>query len=295
MQNAHGYAWECRAPSHDPVIFEQEFEFQDHASKEHGVPEAHVGTLSGAARRLVPEKILECPFGDDFSALAKDELNTVFSNESLSLHVAAHMKEIALLALQKLPSDDDHELEDVASDAPLKDDGFAKLRGSMYSVLDDESLDFPQGAEDSVSKISEEGIASSVDRLDLEDKDATGIPQLQTEMDYTNVATDTSDELFDIMVDQNLLVVPGHSPPRNHDEAGTKRSSIPTMATPYTLSSDSPTDVGQEPPEVTRVKGGRQSGLRLPEADVQNVLQVREIGACIRCTVLRQRVSLSLL
>jgi hypothetical protein len=153
MQNAHGYAWECRAPSHDPIIFEQEVEFQEHSRKEHGVPEAHVGTLSGAARRPVLEKILECPFGDDFSAPEEAESNTVFSNEALHLHVTAHMKEIALLALQKLPSDDDDKSEDVASDAPLEDDGFAKLRRSMYSVLDDEALDFLDEAEDGVSNI----------------------------------------------------------------------------------------------------------------------------------------------
>lgn len=178
MQNAHGYAWECRAPSHDPIIFEQEVEFQDHSRKEHGVPEAHVGTLSGAARRPVLEKILECPFGDDFSAPEKAESNTLFSSEALHLHVAAHMKEIALLALQKLPSDDAEKSEDVASDAPLEDDGFAKLRGSMYSVLDDEALHFLDEAEDGFSNIVEEGISSSVNRLDLEDKDEDGMTKL---------------------------------------------------------------------------------------------------------------------
>ena len=180
MQNAHKYAWECRAPSHDPIIFEQEVEFQEHSRKEHGVPKAHVGTLSGAARRPIFEKILECPFGDDFSPPEKAESNTVFSNEALHLHVAAHMKEIALLALQKLPSNDDDKSEDVGSDLPSENNGFAKLRGSMYSVLDDEALDFPYGAEDGVSNALEveEGISSSVGRLDLEDKDAAGMTKL---------------------------------------------------------------------------------------------------------------------
>ena len=178
MQNAHGHAWECRAPSHDPIIFQQEVEFQEHAREEHGVPEAHVGTLSGAARRPILEKILQCPFGDDFSAPEKAESNTLFANEALHLHVAAHMKEIALLALQKLPSDDDENLEDIDSDAPLEADGFAKLRGSMYSVLDDESLNFPDEVGDNVSNTLEDGINDSVDRLDLEDKDATGMTKL---------------------------------------------------------------------------------------------------------------------
>lgn len=175
MQNSHGYAWECRAPSHDPTIFEQEVEFQEHCRNEHLVPEAHVGTVSGAARRPVLEKILECPFGDDFSATEKTESNTIFSSEALRLHVATHMKEIALLALQKLPSDDDDKSEDVASDALLEDNGFGKWRGSMYSVLDDEALDFLDENENGTSSIFQEGISSSVDRLDLEDKDASGM------------------------------------------------------------------------------------------------------------------------
>ena len=180
MQNAHGYAWECRAPSHDPIIFEQEVQYQEHSRKEHGVPEAHVGTLSSAARRPILEKILECPFGDDFQPPEKVESNTVFSSEALHLHVAAHMKEIALLALQKLPSDVDDNAENVDSDQPFEDDGFgfAKLRGSMYSVLDDEALDFQDEAEDSVLNNRKEDISPSVERLDLEDKDATGMSKL---------------------------------------------------------------------------------------------------------------------
>lgn len=179
MQNAHGYAWECRAPSHDPILFNQEVDFQEHSRTEHGVPEGHVATLSGAARRPVFEKIPECPFGDDFSPLEEAGSTNVSSNEALYRHVAAHMKEIALLALQKLPSDDDR-FEDVASDQPLEEagDGFAKLRGSMYSVLDDDALDFPNEAEDGVSNIVEDGIGSSIDKLDLEDKDNTGMTKL---------------------------------------------------------------------------------------------------------------------
>ena len=186
MQNAHGYAWECRAPSHDPIMFEQEVEFQEHSHNEHGVPKAHVGTLSGAARRPVLKKILECPFGDDFSATEKAESNTIFSNEALHLHVAAHMKEIALLALQKLTGDDDGKSEDVASDVPLEDHGFAKLRGSMYSVLDDEVLDFRDEAEARVSEILKEG-TNSTDRQDLEDTDEAGMTKLQRAVQDKNL------------------------------------------------------------------------------------------------------------
>ncbi|KAE8371606.1 hypothetical protein BDV26DRAFT_286644 [Aspergillus bertholletiae] len=144
MQNAHGHTWECRAPSHDPITFDQEIQYQEHSIKEHGVPETHAGILSGAARRPVLHKVLECPFGDDFQHSEKVESSAVFSSEALQSHVAAHIKEIALITLQKLPSDADENAEDVDSDQPLDDDGpgFANLRASMYSVLDDDSLDF---------------------------------------------------------------------------------------------------------------------------------------------------------
>ena len=176
MQNAHGYAWECRAPSHGAILFEQEIGFQEHSRKEHGVPEAHVGILSGAARRPVVKKIQECPFGDDFEVEQNPESNTIFSNEALHLHVAAHMKEIALLTLQKLPSDEDE--EDVASDAPVEENGPARRRESMYSILDEEALDFNTEAGDGVPNVAEDAISVSVNKLDFEDRDAAGLTLL---------------------------------------------------------------------------------------------------------------------
>ncbi|KAJ4302950.1 hypothetical protein N0V90_001841 [Kalmusia sp. IMI 367209] len=189
MQNAHGYAWECRAPSHDPIIFEQMVQYREHSRVEHGVPETHVGTLSNAARRPVTEKIMECPFGDDFQPTSRVESNTVFSSEALYLHIATHMKEIALLALQKLPSNVEDNAEDVDSDQPLEDDGFgyAKLRGSMYSVLDDEALDSQTEAEDSHLNNRKVDISTSVERLDLEDKDASGVPKLHRAVQFGNL------------------------------------------------------------------------------------------------------------
>jgi ankyrin repeat protein len=182
MQNAHGHTWECRAPSHDPIIFDQEIQYQEHSIKEHGVPETHAGTLSSAARRPVLDKVLECPFGDDFQLLEKDESSAVFSSEALQSHVAAHIKEITLLTLQKLPSDVDENAKNVDSDQPLEDDGpgFVKLRGSMYSVLDDEALDFQDDAEaaNSILGHREEDICPSVTRLDLEDKNDSGMTKL---------------------------------------------------------------------------------------------------------------------
>ena len=178
MQNAHGYAWECRAPSHAPIIFEQEAEFQNHSSEEHGVPTAYVETLSSAARRPILEKIEVCSFGDDFSDPENAQSNSIFSSEAFHLHVAGHMKEIALLTLQKIPSDDEDESEDVASDAPVDDGGPRELRGSMYILLDDEDLDFKDEAADHDLDIPEEKIDEYINRLDLEDKDDDGMTLL---------------------------------------------------------------------------------------------------------------------
>lgn len=144
-----------RAPSHGPIVFEQEIQYREHAIKEHEVPEAHAGALCNAARRPVPDRVMECPFGDDFVASGKLGSSAVFSSEALQAHVAGHMKEIALLTLHKLPGDDndDESAENVDSDRPLQDDddgsagAFGITRASMYSVLDDEDLDFQENGD----------------------------------------------------------------------------------------------------------------------------------------------------
>lgn len=186
MQTAHGHAWECRAPSHNPIVFGQEIDYQEHSVTEHGVPEAHVGMLSRAARRPNLDKVLDCPFGDDFQTPDKVGPSAVFSSEALQSHVAGHMKEIALLALQKLPSDDDDEnAENVDSDQPLEDDGPAGVVGvarqSMYSILDDEDLDFQDddtGDADDNPKRHEEEISARVTELALEDKNELAMTKL---------------------------------------------------------------------------------------------------------------------
>ncbi|KAM3451581.1 hypothetical protein MY3296_005246 [Beauveria thailandica] len=106
MKDTHQNVWECRAPSHQPIIFQKEAEFQEHSRTEHHVPEAYVGTLSGAARRPGLHKITECPFRDDFAAPKDSKSDTVFSSKALRRHVATHMKDISLLALHKLASFD---------------------------------------------------------------------------------------------------------------------------------------------------------------------------------------------
>jgi ankyrin repeat protein len=164
------------------MIFDQEIQYQEHTIKVHGVPETHAGTLSNAARRPVLDKVLECPFGDDFQPSGKVESSAVFSSDALESHVAGHMKEIALLALQKLPSDDDENAENVGSDQPLEDDGPAGALGvtrrSMYSLLEDEKLQFenddPEAADGNVGH-HEADISARVTELNLEDKDELGI------------------------------------------------------------------------------------------------------------------------
>ena len=187
MQTAHGQTWECRSPAHDPIVFDQEIQYQEHSIKEHGVPEVHVGTLSNVARRPVLEKVLECPFGDDFQPLGKIESSAVFSSEALQSHVAGHMKEIALLILQKLPSDGDEneDAENVDSDQPLEDgapaDAYGITRASMYSVLDDEDLEFPEDDSEAANRHVEEhgeDISARVTVLDLADKDDSGMTKL---------------------------------------------------------------------------------------------------------------------
>ena len=185
MQSAHGHIWECRAPSHDPLVFAQEIQYQEHLLKEHGVPEAHAGTLSNAARRPVLEKVEDCPFGDDFQPPEMVDFNAVFSSEALYLHVEGHMKEIALLTLQKLPSDEEGSMENVDSDQPVVVDGpagaFGITRASMYSVLDDEGLEYQDAdTEDAIGDVGHrnEDIRARVTVLDLEDKDDFGMTQL---------------------------------------------------------------------------------------------------------------------
>lgn len=181
MQTAHGHKWECRAPSHDLIVFDQEIHYQKHSIKEHGVPEAYAGTLSNAARRPVLDKVLECPFGDDFHPSGKVEFSAAFSSEALQSHVAGHMKEIALLTLQMLPNYNDENEEKVDSDVPLEDDGPAGAFGitgeSMYSVLEDEDLDFLDVGADVADRNAghpEEDISARVMILTLEDKDELG-------------------------------------------------------------------------------------------------------------------------
>ncbi|KAF5705675.1 ankyrin repeat domain-containing protein [Fusarium mundagurra] len=169
MQNSHGIAWECRAPSHKPMIFRDETQFQKHSYDEHGVPEAHVRTLSEAARRPFQDKIRECPFGDDFVPSEEADRYGIFSYDNLHSHVAAHMKELALLALQKLPNDDETEASDFDSDILIGDEGNAKLRGSMCSIMDDDELNFSDTAGDDEAGDIKESITSSIKNLDLED------------------------------------------------------------------------------------------------------------------------------
>ncbi|KAJ4158474.1 uncharacterized protein LMH87_008997 [Akanthomyces muscarius] len=187
MQNAHGQAWECRAPSHAPMIFNQEIQHQEHSIREHGVPETHAGILSSAARRPVLEKMLQCPFNDDFQPPEKVEPSLAFASEALQSHIAGHIKEIALLTLQKLPSDEDENNMSFDSDHPLDDEvgpGLVKFRGSMYSVLDDdEDLVFQDDDDDAEAAnvnldLEAEGLSPSVSRLDLEDKNVAGMTNL---------------------------------------------------------------------------------------------------------------------
>jgi ankyrin repeat protein len=189
MQNTHGHTWECRSPAHEYMVFEQEILYQQHSITEHGVSEEIAATLSNATRRPGTERVKGCPFGDDFQGPDKIEPSSgslIFSSEALQLHVAAHIKEIALLTLQKLPSNGDEDADNVGSDLASEHDaqGPPQKRASMYSLLDDEAFDYQD--EDGVAATysgpsdgeEEEEINAGVTTLDLEDKDRSGMTQL---------------------------------------------------------------------------------------------------------------------
>ncbi|KAE8155311.1 hypothetical protein BDV25DRAFT_167726 [Aspergillus avenaceus] len=128
-------------------------QYQEHSIKVHSVPETYVKLVSDAAQRPGLKRVQECPFGDDFQPSGELEPSAVFSTQALESHVAAHIKEIALLTLQKLPSDVDETAEGIGSHQPLTDSGsgFASPRASMYSVLYDETLDFEHGSTEDAS------------------------------------------------------------------------------------------------------------------------------------------------
>ncbi|KAI1742073.1 hypothetical protein F4680DRAFT_412793 [Xylaria scruposa] len=189
MQNAHGHTWECRSPAHACIVFEQEILYQQHSIMEHGMPEAIAATLSSTARRPGAERVKDCPFGDDFQVPDRIEPSSgslVFSSEALQLHVAAHIKEIALLTLQKLPNDDDEEADNFGSDIAYEQDaqGLPQQRASMYSLMMDEDLDYQDedaaaAADNGPGDYDEEAeINAGVMTLDLGDKDRSGMTQL---------------------------------------------------------------------------------------------------------------------
>ncbi|KAJ5710588.1 hypothetical protein N7488_004744 [Penicillium malachiteum] len=88
------------------------------------------------------------------------------------------MKEIALLALQKLPHSDKDGGEDFASDAPWEDMKLPDLQRSMYSLLADETLKFEDAVEDQVSNMVEGSITPFVGRVSLEHRDRLGMTRL---------------------------------------------------------------------------------------------------------------------
>lgn len=53
-------------PFSDVINFHREIKHQERYIQGYGVPETHIGVLRYAARRTYPDKMLECPLGDDF-------------------------------------------------------------------------------------------------------------------------------------------------------------------------------------------------------------------------------------
>lgn len=135
LQIGHRDTWKCMDPPHDPMVFDKEIEFQEHIISEHGVSRERAPAISKAERTPVLDKILECPFGDDFQPSGKAEPSAVFSSQALEAHVVDHMKDIALLALQHFPVDDDDVSARVAAlDLEDKEDsGMTKLHRAVQT------------------------------------------------------------------------------------------------------------------------------------------------------------------
>jgi len=143
MRNSHNTPrWECRAASHNLRVFTVEIEYQQHLITKHGVPEEHVGNTSSTVRRSVVDKMLACPFGDEFKSSEKVEASAVFLSKELQSHVANHMEEIAMLTLQKLPGNGDEDAEVFRSDQTLDDEGPFGKRASMSSVVEEVDKDY---------------------------------------------------------------------------------------------------------------------------------------------------------
>ncbi|KAF2008380.1 hypothetical protein BU24DRAFT_415924 [Aaosphaeria arxii CBS 175.79] len=155
MENAYPHAWECGAPSHEAITFEQKVQYLEHKRKQHNTPEEYIWILSNAA--AIHDKILKCPFGDDCKITKdndKDEdedsrFDPVFGSNTLRRHIAGHVKEIALFALQKLPSGSNNVLEISHSNSLSKTDAVALInpQESMCSVLDNGRPSFEDGAQ----------------------------------------------------------------------------------------------------------------------------------------------------
>ncbi|KID83965.1 ankyrin [Metarhizium guizhouense ARSEF 977] len=144
MQNAHSDTWVCLAPRHDITVFNQEIEYREHVIKEHAVPEEYIRTITNAARRpIIAKKLERCPFGDHFQHPEESESSDVFSSKALQIHVAAHIVQVALLTLQKLPDEADGNSEEVDGDQRRQGNGsvLATLLELIHRVLEDEGYD----------------------------------------------------------------------------------------------------------------------------------------------------------
>ncbi|KAL7936383.1 ankyrin [Trichoderma chlorosporum] len=182
MKNTHGHNWVCRDSCHGLIVFDEKTHYEQHAVQEHRVLEADLSAATDMAQRSIRNKVRECPFGDDFQIPENDNSGDVFSGKALESHVAAHMKEIALLALQKIPRGWDENTKDVDSDQPLEDDGSgrANLPESMHSILNNRDLD-PKGKDFKVLRHRDKVMEALVTTFGL------GSPGIEDEEEITKI------------------------------------------------------------------------------------------------------------
>ncbi|KAM5474249.1 hypothetical protein MauCBS54593_001822 [Microsporum audouinii] len=116
MEGCQGQFWECRAPSHPLQEFNTESEYQSHLQEVHDIPEEDAAIMATSSSLSATKTFLECPFQDTFEIKGKFRFGSIFASKLLQEHIATHLKNIALLVLQKLePGDINDDLDSCRS------------------------------------------------------------------------------------------------------------------------------------------------------------------------------------
>jgi hypothetical protein len=142
MQWSHGLTWECSAPSHMPSVFTEQKDFHNHLIEAHDVPETQLEAPGKAGQRPPMEYIHDGPLRGRFHFNGRMTTVGVFANHAMETHVVTHPKEVAMIALPKLPIDDE---KGSSAESAMSHKGDAGGRQpSMDSIMDDSSLEISE-------------------------------------------------------------------------------------------------------------------------------------------------------